>query len=910
MEEVLEKTPQELSLAETPVETPLEEMVQKKADEQVHHEELSEPLPEVFPEITLQEEIVKEVPGEEPPPDVSSEEVVECPTIDEDMHEPVVGSTETVVSALEETVVEDFSSADELSQISVETGTAEMTHPEEVAQELPGKEARSKLSWKTWLRNKLKKEDHQEELSGPSTEVAPEAVTQEVVVKGDHKEDLSIDVVVTDETATIPSEEIQTPATTTDLTKTSASAPEETVIEDVSSADESSHVSVETGIVEVTQPEEVSLEISEEKAPAQPAAEEIAREEVGEKVYREESFVGPSPETTLEMTAHEEVVEEETTHEDGPLEPSIGTTRETSAQEEIGEEVCEEEPFVDVSVTDETVFISPEEIQTPAITKDSTEVVMSVREETIIGNISFIDGLPHVSVETSIANLTQHEEVPQEISEEEAPGEPAVEEIILEKAEEKVSQEEPVALFTETIPEIAIQEMVIEKAYQGESLEPSLEVTQEIAVQEMVGEEVCEKEPFVDVSVTDETVFIPSAEIQTPAMTIDSTETVTAMSEETIVEDTFFIDGLPQMSVETGIADTTQPEDVSQKVSEEGSGSKLLWWTRRKRKPNRAYQEQLSEPSMGASSQTVPQEGATEEAHEKGPFGGGFVTDETVFIPSEEIQTLATTTDLTKASASAPEETVVEDVSSINKLPQMSIKTGIARVMQDKEAPQRLSVVKAPVKKTPIETTVKEMTQEKIKEVPRREKLSVDSFAEEAVETPPVDETIDKIITALNNLEVTADVASIEDSVAHEEVPEGLSDNDFASLSDEEKAAMTRGRDSAEVEGFIGIVNAQPNPAYKGLPISIAYTLRNVTCENPDDFFLQIAVVNPDTGISHDTFETPVKCLKDTSSMGGFVIFTTSYETYVYRLTMQIVSKKEKMPHLLADLPLEIKAIF
>ena len=149
-----------------------------------------------------------------------------------------------------------------------------------------------------------------------------------------------------------------------------------------------------------------------------------------------------------------------------------------------------------------------------------------------------------------------------------------------------------------------------------------------------------------------------------------------------------------------------------------------------------------------------------------------------------------------------------------------------------------------------------------------------------------------------------------EDSVAPEEALKGISDDDIASVSDEERAAMSSDHDTVEVEGFIGVINAQPNPAYKGLPISIAYTLRNVACDDPDNFIVRITVTNPDMGTIHETFETPVKCRKGTFSIGGFVIFTTSYETCAYRLNMQIVSKKTKTAHPLAGIPLEIKAIY
>jgi hypothetical protein len=240
----------------------------------------------------------------------------------------------------------------------------------------------------------------------------------------------------------------------------------------------------------------------------------------------------------------------------------------------------------------------------------------------------------------------------------------------------------------------------------------------------------------------------------------------------------------------------------------------------------------------------------------------------------------------------------------------MPKEAGIVEITQPAEVPQNLSAKETLVEETPVENIVKETTQDKTKDGPHREKLSVDISVEEVVKNPTVDEDIEKVITALDKGEAAADATSADDSVAREEALAGISDDDLASMSNEEKEALSHGHESVEVEGFIGVINAQPNPAYKGLPISIAYTLRNVSSDNPDDFIVQIYVVNPDTDVIFDTLEIPVKCSRGTFSMGGFVIFTTSYETHVYRLIMQIVSKKTKTAHLLADIPLEIKSIY
>lgn len=184
-------------------------------------------------------------------------------------------------------------------------------------------------------------------------------------------------------------------------------------------------------------------------------------------------------------------------------------------------------------------------------------------------------------------------------------------------------------------------------------------------------------------------------------------------------------------------------------------------------------------------------------------------------------------------------------------------------------------------------------------ESPANVAVAIEDKAEEICETI----TEEKLIGDSENY-----IAS-ESSVVPKKALEGISDDDIASISEEERAAMLRDDNSVEVAGFIGAINAQPNPAYKGLPISIAYTLRNIACNHQDDFIMQIIVINPDTGIIYEILETPVKCLKDTVSMGGFVIFTTSYETCTYRLNMQIVSEKTKTSHLLTGISFEVKSI-
>jgi hypothetical protein len=143
-----------------------------------------------------------------------------------------------------------------------------------------------------------------------------------------------------------------------------------------------------------------------------------------------------------------------------------------------------------------------------------------------------------------------------------------------------------------------------------------------------------------------------------------------------------------------------------------------------------------------------------------------------------------------------------------------------------------------------------------------------------------------------------------------EDAGETESGDDAIFLSDEETEALSRGNSSVEVSGLTGLVSAQPNPVYRGLPVTLVYSLTNVACDELDDLFLQIVVTNTGKGVTQETFEVPVKCPKGTSQIGGFVVSTISYEERLYRVDMQIVSGKTKTSQLLVSTQLGINSIF
>ena len=292
------------------LEEAVEETAQEKTKEEVRQEELLIPLIEIAPETIIQEKIANEIQEEEPSLDVSVEESIEHPAVDEDMQAMIIGSTEAVMTVREERIAEVVCSVDELPQTSIETEIVEVTQPEEVLRGPSEEEAQLKPSWRTWFKRKLKKEAHEEEALKPSIEAAPEVTIQEVAVDETHQEGPSADAFVSDEIVSIPTEEIQFSAITTDSTEAVISVTEkEMAVGEEPSVEELPSMSIETNIVEVTQPEEASQEPSEEKAPIETTVEEMVQEETEEGVPQK-GLLELSIELAAQIASQVEVLEE------------------------------------------------------------------------------------------------------------------------------------------------------------------------------------------------------------------------------------------------------------------------------------------------------------------------------------------------------------------------------------------------------------------------------------------------------------------------------------------------------------------------------------------------------------------------------------------------------------------------
>jgi hypothetical protein len=793
-------------------------------------------------------------------PFVSEETVVKnLSPIDEPAPVAVeTGIVEAVPPVSEETVVEIVSPIDEPAPVHAQTGIAEAAAPEKTPKELSGEEAQPKSSWKTWLKKKLKKEVHEEEDPWSLVEFVPEIITQEVIVEETHKEEPLLD---------IPPEETSIPVMASDAAETAISGPEKEIAEDTSSGDEFPGVLTVTDIVETIQFEEVSKEMPQEpvigETPFETAIEEMAQDEIRDETRRGqiielpleaateiaaqvmvveeihiETLVEPSFEIIPEITAQEEITER--VHGKPVSEPSMEAISEITEEEMALGRANKEESFADVSTSDETVSISVDGIYTPVIAVDSTGAVISVFEKRILEDISSIDKLSPLPVETDMTETAQSEMFSKSTIEQTPP---------------ELSLEETPIEFIEI--EIA-GENVREEAHKEKSLPPS---TKEAAIN-----------------------FVPAAKYREPS-----------------------IEPPVRTASDTAALEISQPQEFSEEALQEPPGEeqqlKLQWWKLRKRK--QAQPEGLAVDTSAVKSQ-IPVVIAEPKA---------------TFTSSPEEKTVVSESSSAKEFSSAPEETVISPKPSqktLFKSKQTAEDEQSSGPSVNDTVEQTGSLPKHPQQplKSPPEAAPEAAAQKKTAGPTQEGEELIELAIEEIIKSNAADPALDEILTEINK-----QTASIHAPISFggkeehsktvtAEEPLESADDAFASLSDEEKAAMLDDQDAVEVAGFVGIVNAQPNPAYKGLPVSIAYALKNLACDDLKDFILRITLTDPETGAIYETFETKVACIKGTFSMGGFVLYTSSYETSVYRLMMRIVSEKTKISHLLTDIPLEIKSIF
>ncbi len=603
--------------------------------------------------------------------------------------------------------------------------------------------------------------------------------------------------------------------------------------------------------VQEVAPEVAPQELTVEEILIETPIEDRAQGEHPETVHQEQLFEPATEEISKQYVRSQE-------HQGQSLEtgPFVGT---------VSEIIPQEEPPIEAFL---------EEMQTPVIESDSTETVLSVPEEIIIEEL-------FSTPETIIAETMQPEEIPEKIQEEileTALQEPLVGQsrlkqlwgILRGKAPKEIDQDQR----SEPSAEKTIDQALPLPEHQEQPSESSMKIVPQAIPHEDAIEGTCLEEQPIEVSLE---------KMQTPLIESDSTETVISIPEEVIITETSSVEEMPLNCFEITIAEAAQSEEAPWTVSIEKTsietikedmtleGIKEVVYQKQYLSPvteesieqvvpSPVYLTILLEPFVDIPPEIVLQRILPEEIYEE---------EQPVETSLEEMQTPVIDLDSTEAAMPLPEETIIGEGPSVEEL--------AAEPMYNEQCIGPSTEV---IPQTVLRAEVSEKTHE--------EEQPGDISTEEALGCGAVD----------------------EDSVAPEEAPENLADFDIASLSDEERAAMSNEENMAEAVGFKGSINAQPNPAFRGLPITIAYHLRNVTCDDPNNFIIRIILANPDTGTIHETFEAPATCTKDTFSIGGFTFSTASYEACVYALSMQIVSKKTKSANVLVSIPLEIKNLF
>ncbi len=108
---------------------------------------------------------------------------------------------------------------------------------------------------------------------------------------------------------------------------------------------------------------------------------------------------------------------------------------------------------------------------------------------------------------------------------------------------------------------------------------------------------------------------------------------------------------------------------------------------------------------------------------------------------------------------------------------------------------------------------------------------------------------------------------------------------------------------------LIGTINAQPNPVYQGLAVSISYNVSNDADHDLKDLCVTIHIINPDTEEVKKTFEAPAKAHKGASVAGNFILSTAIFEPRVYTAVLQVAQTKDETPKVIASADFEVRLI-
>ncbi len=608
--------------------------------------------------------------------------------------------------------------------------------------------------------------------------------------------------------------------------------------------------------------------------------------------------------------------------------------------------------------SDKNISISAKKIQSTLVSTDLVKTTMPAPEGKDVGGVSSVDTLPQMTFKTRTTEAVQPEEIPQELS---------TEEILLRSSlmpwlRRKLKREFKTDTFQKIFTEVS-QEIILPKMHAANiSLPNELAIisVEKIETPVMIINSIEAVEFLLDKMHFLETVISMPEEIAPGSVSL--VNELPCISFETCPAEAIQFEEIPQKPyIQEGSVtppiETVQIAASHEKVVEEVHQEEHLELSteaapefiiqemvvKKTHKEKRSNDVYLSDEIvfMPTPEETQPSAISTDSIDAVVSLPEEKDSTETV-IPAEEIQTPVTTKDSTETTISipegkvitetlipAPEEIIAREKSAIEELPVAPVEVIVTETIQPEKAQLEPTPNKSrsklkwwltrrkKTKETPQEKLLEPIVSEDTEQVisPEHQEQSIKSPVESIPqitvqkevpneahnEVPPVESSAEEVVKHNSVDEVSA---------APSKVLENASDHIIPSTSDQENEIKPHDEyNSMEVEGFMGSFNVQPNPAFKGLPITVTYRLRNITCDNPKDLFVQFTIVNPDTATVLEFFDEPIRCSKGTFSTGGFTFATKSYEADVYRINMDIFSYKTKKSHLIADTSLEIKNI-
>ncbi len=159
--------------------------------------------------------------------------------------------------------------------------------------------------------------------------------------------------------------------------------------------------------------------------------------------------------------------------------------------------------------------------------------------------------------------------------------------------------------------------------------------------------------------------------------------------------------------------------------------------------------------------------------------------------------------------------------------------------------------------------------------------------------------------------ETDAEIQESKPLLINEDTLTEIIDYDPQFLNEQEKEAMSSDEvEGVEAAGCTGTLQVFPNPAFKGLPITVTYQVKNIDCANTDNTCVHITIVDPDNERVLENFESRITCKKGSFNIGGFTVSTATYEAHTYHIYMHIATLDGMTNSPITHIPLDIKSIY